>query len=698
MKKKNKVISKVTNSSGYEDDDDSNRIFGSGFNGGNEIPKGGSSSSEKSKTPFLDNFGRDLNKLAEAGKLDLVIGRDKEIERLSQILSRRTKKNAILIGEAGVGKTAIAEGLAIKILQKKVSRVLFNKRIVTLDLASLVAGTKYRGQFEERIKGLLTELEKNQDVILFIDEIHTLVGAGGAGGSLDASNMLKPALARGTIQCIGATTLDEYREHIEKDGALTRRFKTVMVEPPSVDEAIQILTNIKDKYEEHHQVFYDEKTIEACVKLSDRYITDRFLPDKAIDILDEVGARVHIKNIQEPVNIIPIEEAISEVKKQKDKVIASQKYEEAAELRDKEKKLLEKLDKAKKDWEEEMKKVRHKITEDNVAEVISMMTGIPSTKVGQTDIQRLLNMGDILKESVIGQDHAIDKLVKAVRRSRVGLKDPNKPISFILLGQTGVGKTQITKALAKYLFDSEENLIRIDMSEYMEKFNVSRLIGAPAGYVGYEEGGQLTEKVRRKPYSVVLFDEIEKAHPDIFNILLQVLDDGFLTDSLGRKVDFRNTIIIMTSNVGVRNLKDFGNGIGFNTQSRKENIDENIKSTIQNALKKVFSPEFLNRLDDIIVFNSLSKEDIHKIIDISLDKVFSRIKTLGYNIELTLKAKDFIAEKGYDEQYGVRPLNRAIQKYLEDLIAEELLKNNLEITKKIVVDHIGNNEELTIVE
>ena len=676
-------------------DDDSSRLFGSGGTGaGKEATRPGA---EKSRTPVLDNFGRDLTKYAEDGKLDPIIGREKEIERVAQILSRRKKNNPILIGEPGVGKTAIAEGLALRIVQKKVSRVLFGKRVVTLDLASLVAGTKYRGQFEERMKAVMNELEKSPEVILFIDEIHTIVGAGGASGSLDASNMFKPALARGDIQCIGATTLDEYRQYIEKDGALARRFQIVMIEATTPEETIQILNNIKDKYEDHHNVIYSPEAIEACVKLSDRYISDRFLPDKAIDVLDEAGARVHINNIHVPADIIKLEEQIEDIKKEKNKVVKSQKYEEAAQLRDTEKKLIEQLDNAKLRWEEETKKKRYHVKEENVADVIAMMTGIPSARVAQKESLKLLNMGADLKASVVGQDQAIEKLVKAIQRTRVGLKDPKKPIgSFIFLGPTGVGKTELAKSLAKYLFDKDDALVRIDMSEYMEKFSISRLVGAPPGYVGYEEGGQLTEKIRRKPYSVILLDEIEKAHPDVFNLMLQVLDDGILTDGLGRRVDFRNTIIIMTSNIGVRDLKDFGSGIGFNTQARKDNVDEIMKSTIQNALRKAFSPEFLNRLDDVIVFNSLSREDIHVIIEITLSKVFARILALGYLIELTDKAKDFLAEKGYDAQYGARPLNRAIQKYLEDPIAEEILRGDVLQGDTIVADYVEGADGLTV--
>jgi ATP-dependent Clp protease ATP-binding subunit ClpC len=684
--------------SGPETDDDDERSGMFGNSGSSSQQGKDPKSTEKSRTPVLDNFGRDLTKMADMGKLDPIVGRDKEIERVAQVLSRRKKNNPVLIGEPGVGKTAIAEGLALRIIQKKVSRVLFGKRVVTLDLASLVAGTKYRGQFEERMKAVMNELEKSPEVILFIDELHTIVGAGGASGSLDASNMFKPALARGDIQCIGATTLDEYRQYIEKDGALARRFQIVMVDAPSIDETIEILTNIKDKYEDHHHVTYTPEAIEQSVKLSERYITDRFLPDKAIDVMDEVGARVHINNITVPEDIVILETQIEEVKKQKNIVVKSQKYEEAAQLRDREKRLIDQLDRAKKEWEEDTKRRRYTVTEDHVAEVVAMMTGIPVTRVGQKESIKILGMGETLKARIIGQDSAIEKLTKAIQRTRVGLKDPKKPIgSFIFLGPTGVGKTELAKVLTNHLFDKEDSLVRIDMSEYMEKFSVSRLIGAPPGYVGYEEGGQLTEKIRRKPYSVVLLDEIEKAHPDVFNILLQVLDDGVLTDGLGRKVDFRNTIIIMTSNIGVRDLKDFGAGIGFATRSKSENQDEIMKSTIQSALKKAFSPEFLNRLDDVIVFNSLQRQDIHRIIDIALTKLFTRINTLGYTVELTEKAKDFLSDKGYDQQYGARPLNRAIQKYLEDPVAEEILKGDLRQGDVLMADYVeGDVLNITI--
>ena len=628
----------------------------------------------KTKTPVLDNFGRDITRLAEMGSLDPIVGRETEIERVSQILSRRKKNNPILIGEPGVGKTAIVEGLALRIIQRKVSRVLFDKRVVSLDLAALVAGTKYRGQFEERMKAIMNELEKNRDVILFIDEIHTIVGAGGASGSLDASNIFKPALARGELQCIGASTLDEYRMYIEKDGALDRRFQKVMVEQPTVNETIEILNNIKSKYEDYHNVIYDHEAIDACVKLSDRYMTDRLLPDKAIDVLDEVGARVHLKNINVPQEVIELEKKIDEIKHEKNKVVKSQRFEEAASLRDTEKRLQEELEKAKADWEEESRNKRYPINEEAIAEVVSMMTGIPVKRMVQEETDKLRKMGEDLKGAVVGQDEAISKVVKAIQRNRVGLKDPRKPIgTFIFLGPTGVGKTELARALARYMFDSEDALIRIDMSEYMEKFTVSRLIGAPPGYVGYEEGGQLTEKVRRKPYSVILLDEIEKAHPDIYNILLQVLDDGVLTDGLGRKIDFKNTMIIMTSNIGARQLKDFGAGVGFTTAARIQNAEENSKAVIEKALKRTFSPEFLNRIDDVVIFNSLTEEDIFSIIDILMKGVTKRLDNLGLKLELTEEAKKFISEKGYDSQFGARPLHRAIQKYLEDPLAEEIL-------------------------
>ncbi len=655
-------------------------------------------SNKKSKTPVLDNFGRDLTEMAEEGKLDPVVGREKEIERVSQILSRRKKNNPLLIGEPGVGKSAIAEGLALRIIQKKVSRILFNKRVVTLDLASLVAGTKYRGQFEERMKAVMNELEKNDDIILFIDEIHTIVGAGGATGSLDASNMFKPALARGDIQCIGATTLDEYRQYIEKDGALERRFQKVIIEPTSVEETITILNNIKDKYEDHHNVTYSPEAIEACVKLTNRYMSERFLPDKAIDALDEAGSRVHITNIEVPVQILELEKLLEDVRELKNAVVKKQKYEEAAKLRDDEKRLEKDLAIAQEQWEEESKSNRIEVTEDNVADVVSMMTGIPVNRIAQTESNKLAILPQLIENKVIGQKEAVVKIARAIQRNRAGLKDPNRPIgSFIFLGQTGVGKTQLAKVLARELFDSEEALIRIDMSEYMEKFAISRLIGAPPGYVGYEEGGQLTEKVRRKPYCVVLLDEIEKAHPDVFNMMLQVLDDGYLTDSLGRKIDFKNTIIIMTSNVGARQLKDFGQGVGFGTAAKVAQADDNSKSIIENALKKTFAPEFLNRIDDVIVFNALEKEDINLIIEIELEKLYARIKDLGYVLNLSDRAKAFIADKGFDRQFGARPLKRAIQKYVEDALAEEIITSKVGAGDEIFMDlEDETSQELTV--
>ena len=651
----------------------------------------------KSKTPVLDNFGRDLTKAASENRLDPIVGREKELERVAQILSRRKKNNPILIGEPGVGKSAIAEGLALRIVQRKVSRALFNKRIVMLDLASVVAGTKYRGQFEERIKAILNELEKNPEIILFIDEIHTIVGAGNANGSLDASNMLKPALARGELQCIGATTLDEYRQYIEKDGALERRFQKVLIEPTSPEETVEILNNIKSKYEDHHLVKYEDDAIEACVKLTERYMSDRHLPDKAIDALDEAGSRVHISNINVPYRIIELEEKLEDIREAKKLSIAEQRFEDAGQQRSEELIVLEQLEKEKKDWEDKTKVQREVVTKENVAEVVAMMTGVPVQRIAQNESDRLLQMDEELKGTVIGQDDAIKKIAKAIRRNRAGLKDPNKPIgSFIFLGPTGVGKTYLAKVLAKYLFDSEDTLIRIDMSEYMEKFAVSRLVGAPPGYVGYEEGGQLTEKVRRKPYSIVLLDEIEKAHPDVFHLLLQVLDDGQLTDSLGRKVDFKNTIIIMTSNIGSRQLKDFGQGVGFGTQAKKDAKDEYSRGVIENALKRSFAPEFLNRIDDVIIFNSLERNDIHRIIDVELKKLFSRINEMGYQLELTEKAHDFIAEKGWDEQYGARPLKRAIQKYVEDVLAEEIIRTKINIGEKIIIDYDDEKQDMVV--
>ena len=642
---------------------------------------------EKSKTPVLDNFGKDLTKAAEQNRLDPVVGRSKEIERVSQILSRRKKNNPLLIGEPGVGKSAIAEGLALRIVNKEVSRVLFDKRVVSLDLASLVAGTKYRGQFEERMKALMNELEKNDDIILFIDELHTIVGAGGATGSLDASNMFKPALARGEIQCIGATTLDEYRQFIEKDGALERRFQKVTVDPTSPEETIQILNNIKDKYEDHHNVLYTEAAIEACVKLTQRYIADRFLPDKAIDALDEAGSRVHITNIEVPESIKELELELEHIMQEKVRVVKSQRYEEAAKLRDDEKKIQAKLETAKSAWEDSIKLNKKLVDEEQVAEVVAMMTGVPVQRVAAQEMDRLAEMESTLKSRVIGQDEAVKKIVRAIQRNRAGLKDPKKPIgSFIFLGPTGVGKTQLAKKLTELLFDNEENMIRIDMSEYMEKFAISRLVGAPPGYVGYEEGGQLTERVRRKPYSVILLDEIEKAHPDVFNLLLQALDDGQITDSLGRKVDFKNTIIIMTSNLGSRQLKDFGTGVGFGTTARDKGKEDLEKGVIQSALKKAFAPEFLNRIDDVVLFNSLKREDIHLIIDIELQGLFERVRELGYTINLSDKAKDFIADEGFDEAFGARPLARALQKLIEDPLAERIIGKQLTEGDEVIIE------------
>jgi ATP-dependent Clp protease ATP-binding subunit ClpC len=660
--------------------------------------KSESKSKVKSKTPVLDNFGRDLTSLAIAGKLDPVIGREKEIERVSQILSRRKKNNPLLIGEPGVGKSAIAEGLALRIIQKKVSRILYNKRVVTLDLASIVAGTKYRGQFEERMKAVMNEIEKNDDIILFIDEIHTIVGAGGATGSLDASNMFKPALARGEIQCIGATTLDEYRQYIEKDGALERRFQKIIVDPTTVEETLEILRNIKDQYESHHNVNFTDKALEACVKLTDRYISDRFFPDKAIDAMDEAGSRVHITNMDVPKNIVSLEISLEEVRDKKNAVVKKQKYEEAAKLRDDEKRIEKELIQAQEKWQEKLKLHRETVSESDISEVVSMITGIPVNKIAKAELKELNNLNKIISDKVIGQNEAVNKVVKAIQRNRAGIKDPNKPIgSFIFLGQTGVGKTQLAKILSSELFSGSDSLIRIDMSEYMEKFAVSRLIGAPPGYVGYEEGGQLTEKVRRKPYSVILLDEVEKAHPDIFNMLLQVLDEGSLTDSLGRKVDFKNTVIIMTSNLGARQVKDFGNGVGFGTESMKSQESKNIKNTIEKSLKKAFSPEFLNRVDEIVIFNSLEKEDLKKIISIELDKLKNRLKDLGYSLKISSKALSFLCEKGFDKKYGARPLKRAIQNYVEDLIAEEIVKSKIKEGSSIKIDHDSKSLKLKII-
>ena len=651
----------------------------------------------KSRTPVLDSFSRDLTKMAEDGKLDPIVGREKEIERVSQILSRRKKNNPILIGEPGVGKSSVAEGLALRIIQRKVSRILFNKRVVMLDLASMVAGTKYRGQFEERIKALMAELEKEPDIILFIDEIHTMIGAGGASGSLDASNMFKPALARGEIQIIGATTLDEYRKHIEKDGALERRFQKVMVEPATPEESLQILSNIKDKYEAHHHVTYTDEAIKACVDLTSRYMSDRFLPDKAIDALDESGSRVHISNIVVPKEVTDIEKKITEIKDKKNDVVRSQKYEEAAKLRDVERQLQGSLEDARRRWEEESKSHRQIVTEENVAEVVSMMTGIPLQKVSANETDKLGKMYENISGKVIGQDNAVKKIVKAIQRGRVGLKDPTKPIgTFMFLGPTGVGKTQLAKVLAKYLFESEDSLIRIDMSEYMEKFAVSRLIGAPPGYVGHDEGGQLTEKVRRKPYSVILLDEIEKAHPEVFNLLLQVLDDGQLTDSLGRKVNFKNTIIIMTSNTGSRQLKDFGSGVGFSTRHKEETKVEQSNDIIEKELKKKFAPEFLNRVDDVIMFNSLNKENINSIINIEMDTLVKRVNLMEYDLEVTQVATDFIADKGFDPDFGARPLKRAIQKYVEDTLTEEIIQSSPEKGSKLILDYNKEEDKMVV--
>jgi ATP-dependent Clp protease ATP-binding subunit ClpC len=674
------------------EDEENDIPFGSSKN-----PSSQSSQKPKSDTPVLDNFGIDLTKAAEENALDPIVGREKEIERLAQILSRRKKNNPVLIGEPGVGKSAIVEGLALRIIQRKVSRVLFDKRVITLDLASIVAGTKYRGQFEERMKAILNELSKSTNVILFIDEIHTIVGAGGATGSLDAANMLKPALARGEIQCIGATTLDEYRQHIEKDGALERRFQKIMVDPTSPEETLEILHNIKSRYEEHHNVNYTEEALDACVKLTMRYISDRHLPDKAIDALDESGSRVHISNIVVPKRIIELEKQIEIVRNEKVNAVKNQNFESAANFRDNEKKLIDALDKEKEEWEKELIKNRETVGEEQVAEVVAMMTGVPVKRIAQAEGLRLMGMGEELKKSVIGQEEAIEKIVKSIQRNRAGLKDPNKPIgSFVFLGPTGVGKTQLAKILALYLFDSVDNLIRMDMSEYMEKFSVSRLVGAPPGYIGYEEGGQLTEKVRRKPYSVVLLDEIEKAHPDIFHLLLQVLDEGQLTDSLGRRIDFRNTIIIMTSNIGSRQLKDFGQGVGFSTQAKQDSSSQHAKSVIQNALKRSFAPEFLNRLDDVVIFNSLNKEHIYEIIDIELKGLFDRVKALGYSIEITKEAKDYVTEKGYDADFGARPLKRAIQKYLEDPMAEAIIKSSLKQGDVLLVEYDKEKDEIQI--
>ena len=676
------------------DGDDSQAMSSDSGSSSQSTPRN-SSNKGSGDTPTLDKYGNDMTRAAEENRLDPVVGREVEIERLAQILSRRKKNNPVLIGEPGVGKSAIVEGLALRIVQRKVSRVLFGKRVVSLDMASIVAGTKYRGQFEERIKAILNELSRNKDVILFIDEIHTIVGAGNAAGSMDAANMLKPALARGEIQCIGATTLDEYRKNIEKDGALERRFQKVMVEPTTEDETLQILTNIKDKYEVHHNVYYTPEALKACVKLTERYMSDRNFPDKAIDALDEAGSRVHISNISVPKEIEQLEQNIEETAAKKLQAAQSQDFEKAAGYRDKEQQLKRELDEAKQKWEKHLDTHRETVDDDKVAEVVAMMTGVPVQRIAQAEGRRLREMAPRLKSEIIGQDSAIDKIVKAIQRNRIGLKDPNKPIgTFMFLGPTGVGKTHLAKKLAEYLFDSADTLIRMDMSEYMEKFTVSRLVGAPPGYVGYEEGGQLTEKVRRRPYSVVLLDEIEKAHPDVFNLLLQVMDEGRLTDSLGRRIDFKNTIIIMTSNIGTRQLKEFGTGVGFTTPAAN---DKNYAhGVLQKALQKAFSPEFLNRIDDIIMFDQLDKDAIFKIIDIELTGFYKRIKSLGYTLTLTDAAKNYIAEKGYDIQYGARPLKRAIQKYLEDELAEMIINSDIPADSTIKVDYDSKTDKITL--
>ncbi len=689
---KNGGVSAVDQYFAHEDDDDEERV-----------PWEKQKNDKKGKaTPMLEGFGRDLTKLASEGKLDPIVGREKELERIAQILSRRKKNNPILIGEPGVGKSAIAEGLALRITQGKVSRTLINKRVISLDMGTLVAGTKYRGQFEERLKGILSEIEKNPQIILFIDEIHTIVGAGGStSGGLDASNMFKPALARGEIQCIGATTLDEYRQYIEKDGALERRFHRIMMDPTTPEETLEILHNIKDKYEDHHGVTYSQKALEACVTLSSRYVTDRCLPDKAIDAMDEVGSRVHILNIHVPKELVEVEAKVALLKKQKMDAVQQKQYEKAANFRDEMKKLEGTLSKIKETWDQVAKEQRPEVSEDDVAEVLALMTGIPVKRIAKNEGEKLMQMGNELEEKVIGQKEAILKIAKAIRRNRAGLKAPNQPIgTFIFLGPTGVGKTYLAKVLAEYLFDSADAIIRIDMSEYMEKHTVSRLIGAPPGYVGHEEGGQLTERVRRKPYSIVLLDEIEKAHHDVYNVLLQVFDDGVLTDGIGRKVDFKNTIIIMTSNIGSRELKEFGTGIGFSTSATDENKSKNENLVLENALKKNFAPEFINRINDIIYFNNLNKQDIIKIIDIELKKLLLRVKKLGLDVKIGDSMKDFLSEKGWDAQYGARPLKRAIQKHVEDILAEEILVNNIEEKRKIRLDynHVTESEEITVIE
>ena len=659
--------------------------------------KSTSNKSKKSKTPVLDNFGRDLTHFASEGKLDPIIGRHKEIERVSQILSRRKKNNPLLIGEPGVGKSAIAEGLALRIVERKVSRLLYNKRVISLDLASVVAGTKYRGQFEERMKAVMNEIEKNKDIILFIDEIHTIVGAGGAMGSLDASNMFKPALARGEIQCIGATTLDEYRKYIEKDGALERRFQKIIVEPTSVNETIEILNDIKHKYEDHHNVKYTDEAIEACVKLTDRYINDRNLPDKAIDAMDEAGSRVHITNMDVPKEIVELENKLESVRNKKNTVVKNQKYEEAARLRDDEKKIEKELLDQQSMWDDELKKKREIVSEDNIIEVVSLISGVPLRKIDQTENVVEFNLEKSLKDKIIGQDDAVDAVVNAIQRNKTGLKDPNKPIgSFIFLGQTGIGKTQLAKSLGEELFNNKDSLIRIDMSEYMEKFSVSRLIGAPPGYVGYEEGGQLSERVRRKPYSVVLLDEIEKAHPDVFNMLLQVLDDGYLTDSVGRKIDFKNTVIIMTSNIGTRKLKEFGTGVGFDTDYKKKDENKLSSEVLKKSLSKKFSPEFLNRIDEIVVFNQLHTNEIEKIAKIEINIFITRLKEIDYHVKIDNKVLKFISNKGYDKEFGARPIKRAIQKHLEDPLAKKIVNSEIKKGDKIEITHNKDSENLSI--
>ena len=689
-------IDEISSSQTFDDESDQeeNPIEENPFN-----VKSSTNKSKKSKTPVLDNFGRDLTQFANDGKLDPIIGRHKEIERVSQILSRRKKNNPLLIGEPGVGKSAIAEGLALRIVERKVSRLLYNKRVISLDLASVVAGTKYRGQFEERMKAVMNEIEKNKDIILFIDEIHTIVGAGGAMGSLDASNMFKPALARGEIQCIGATTIDEYRKYIEKDGALERRFQKIIVEPTSISETIEILNDIKHKYEDHHNVKYTDEAIEACVKLTDRYINDRNLPDKAIDAMDEAGSRIHITNMDVPKEIVDLENKLESVRNKKNTVVKNQKYEEAARLRDDEKKIEKELLDQQKMWDDELKKKREIVTDINITEVVSLISGIPLKKIDNTTNEKNIefDLESKLKESIIGQNDAIDVVVNAIQRNQTGLKDPNKPIgSFIFLGQTGVGKTQLAKSLGEELFNSNDSLIRLDMSEYMEKFSVSRLIGAPPGYVGYEEGGQLSEKVRRKPYSIVLLDEVEKAHPDVFNMMLQVLDDGYLTDSVGRKVDFKNTVIIMTSNIGTRKLKDFGTGVGFDTDYRKREKNKLSTEVLKKSLGKKFSPEFLNRIDEIVVFNELDKTEIEKIVKIEIKKFINRLSEIEYKIQIDSKAISFLAKKGYHKEYGARPVKRAIQKFIEDEVAKMIVKNKIKKNDNIIISHKKDNDKLDI--